>query len=166
SETENIVYGSHVPGGVDPKNESCRTLKTLIMFSVYAEKRNLIESTKEFNWNNRRIGVISRDADVVVYGIICGTQAQRLANSNFARSHGKLNSPETNVFAAALRIAFDRGLKKLGTDGNEKSSWITSSFFHCTHLKTCCFLAHCIVCAPYVAWCQEKIFRMLHFDPE
>ncbi|KAJ9593005.1 hypothetical protein L9F63_015324, partial [Diploptera punctata] len=33
----------------------CRTLKTLIMFSVYAEKRNLIESTKEFNWKNRRI---------------------------------------------------------------------------------------------------------------
>ncbi|KAJ9586602.1 hypothetical protein L9F63_019795, partial [Diploptera punctata] len=53
----------------------CRTLKTSIMFSVYAEKRNLIESTKEFNWKNRRIGVILRDADVVVYGIICGTQA-------------------------------------------------------------------------------------------
>ncbi|KAJ9592194.1 hypothetical protein L9F63_001310, partial [Diploptera punctata] len=29
---------------------------TSIMFSVYAEKRNLIESTKEFNWKNRRIG--------------------------------------------------------------------------------------------------------------
>ncbi|KAJ9579274.1 hypothetical protein L9F63_024620, partial [Diploptera punctata] len=27
-----------------------------IMFLVYAEKRNLIESTKEFNWKNRRIG--------------------------------------------------------------------------------------------------------------
>ncbi|KAJ9600991.1 hypothetical protein L9F63_000829, partial [Diploptera punctata] len=49
------------------KNLSCRTLKTSIMFSVYAEKRNLIESTKEFNWKNRRIGVIFRDADVVVY---------------------------------------------------------------------------------------------------
>ncbi|KAJ9591839.1 hypothetical protein L9F63_001656, partial [Diploptera punctata] len=34
----------------------CRTLKTSIMFSVYAEKRNLIESTKEFNWKNKRIG--------------------------------------------------------------------------------------------------------------
>ncbi|KAJ9599379.1 hypothetical protein L9F63_010141, partial [Diploptera punctata] len=34
----------------------CRTLKTSIMFSVYTEKRNLIESTKEFNWKNRRIG--------------------------------------------------------------------------------------------------------------
>ncbi|KAJ9600097.1 hypothetical protein L9F63_009608, partial [Diploptera punctata] len=45
----------------------CRTLKTSIMFSVYAEKRNLIESTKEFNWKNRRIGIILRDADVVVY---------------------------------------------------------------------------------------------------
>ncbi|KAJ9600534.1 hypothetical protein L9F63_026328, partial [Diploptera punctata] len=33
---------------------------TSIMFSVYAEKRNLIESTKEFNWKNRRIGVILR----------------------------------------------------------------------------------------------------------
>ncbi|KAJ9574229.1 hypothetical protein L9F63_026125, partial [Diploptera punctata] len=33
----------------------CRILKTSIMFSVYAEKRNLIESTKEFNWKNRRI---------------------------------------------------------------------------------------------------------------
>ncbi|KAJ9586726.1 hypothetical protein L9F63_019664, partial [Diploptera punctata] len=32
----------------------CRTLKTSIVFSVYAEKRNLIESTKEFNWKNRR----------------------------------------------------------------------------------------------------------------
>ncbi|KAJ9578862.1 hypothetical protein L9F63_004921, partial [Diploptera punctata] len=40
---------------------------TLIMFSVYAEKRNLIESTKEFNWKNRRISVILCDADVVVY---------------------------------------------------------------------------------------------------
>ncbi|KAJ9588997.1 hypothetical protein L9F63_017692, partial [Diploptera punctata] len=45
----------------------CRTLKTSIMFSVYAEKRNLIESTKEFNWKNRRIGIILHDADVVVY---------------------------------------------------------------------------------------------------
>ncbi|KAJ9588556.1 hypothetical protein L9F63_028139, partial [Diploptera punctata] len=45
----------------------CRTLKTSIMFSVYAEKRNLIESTKEFNWKNRRIGVILRVADVFVY---------------------------------------------------------------------------------------------------
>ncbi|KAJ9592387.1 hypothetical protein L9F63_015955, partial [Diploptera punctata] len=27
--------------------------------------RNLIESTKEFNWKNRRIGVILRDADGV-----------------------------------------------------------------------------------------------------
>ncbi|KAJ9594125.1 hypothetical protein L9F63_014441, partial [Diploptera punctata] len=45
----------------------CRTLKTSIMFSVYVEKRNLIESTKEFNWKNRRIGVILHDADVVVY---------------------------------------------------------------------------------------------------
>ncbi|KAJ9593313.1 hypothetical protein L9F63_015133, partial [Diploptera punctata] len=34
---------------------------------AYAEKRNLIESTKEFNWKNRKIGVILRDADVVVY---------------------------------------------------------------------------------------------------
>ncbi|KAJ9600268.1 hypothetical protein L9F63_009444, partial [Diploptera punctata] len=40
---------------------------TSIMFSVYAEKRNLIEPTKEFNWKNRRIGVILRDADIVVY---------------------------------------------------------------------------------------------------
>ncbi|KAJ9600003.1 hypothetical protein L9F63_009713, partial [Diploptera punctata] len=40
---------------------------TSIMFSVYAEKRNLIESTKEFNWKNRRIGVILRVADVFVY---------------------------------------------------------------------------------------------------
>ncbi|KAJ9588914.1 hypothetical protein L9F63_017792, partial [Diploptera punctata] len=39
----------------------CRTLKTSIMFSVYTEKRNLIESTKEFNWKNRRIGVILPD---------------------------------------------------------------------------------------------------------
>ncbi|KAJ9577267.1 hypothetical protein L9F63_006173, partial [Diploptera punctata] len=40
---------------------------TSIMFSVYTEKRNLIESTKEFNWKNRRIGVILRVADVFVY---------------------------------------------------------------------------------------------------
>ncbi|KAJ9598884.1 hypothetical protein L9F63_026583, partial [Diploptera punctata] len=42
---------------------------TSIMFSVYTEKRNLIESTKEFNWKNRRIGVILRVADVFVYAI-------------------------------------------------------------------------------------------------
>ncbi|KAJ9587858.1 hypothetical protein L9F63_018730, partial [Diploptera punctata] len=41
----------------------CRTLKTSIMFSVYTEKRNLIESTKEFNWKNRRIGIILHVAD-------------------------------------------------------------------------------------------------------
>ncbi|KAJ9587455.1 hypothetical protein L9F63_028292, partial [Diploptera punctata] len=42
------------------RNLFTREPMTSIMFSVYAEKRNLIESTKEFNWKNRRIGVILR----------------------------------------------------------------------------------------------------------
>ncbi|KAJ9600795.1 hypothetical protein L9F63_001007, partial [Diploptera punctata] len=44
-----------------------------------AEKRNLIESTKEFNWKNRRIGVILRDTDVV-HGN-CSFQEESLPSS-------------------------------------------------------------------------------------
>ncbi|KAJ9585488.1 hypothetical protein L9F63_002689, partial [Diploptera punctata] len=80
--TDNLAYLSinselKMKSGLyqDRMNIWDRYFPTSIMFSVYAEKRNLIESTKEFNWKNRRIGVMLRDADVVVYGIICGTQA-------------------------------------------------------------------------------------------
>ncbi|KAJ9577712.1 hypothetical protein L9F63_005705, partial [Diploptera punctata] len=64
---------------------------TSIMFSVYAEKRNLIESTKEFNWKNRRIGVISHDANVVVYAVIPLTDSEhKLLPLQFSIDPGEL----------------------------------------------------------------------------
>ncbi|KAJ9590787.1 hypothetical protein L9F63_016173, partial [Diploptera punctata] len=56
------VMGEHIEYTLEGKG-----YETSIMFSVYAEKRNLIESTKEFNWKNRRIGVILCVADMFVY---------------------------------------------------------------------------------------------------
>ncbi|KAJ9594031.1 hypothetical protein L9F63_014547, partial [Diploptera punctata] len=122
----------------------CRTLKTSIMFSVYAEKRNLIESTKEFNWKNRRIGVILRVADVFVYGIICGMQAQCSRQcKQFLPITLQLNEDEMvtcekckEVYSARIFMKISRTLNFLiASFSKDKTSWIESAEKMIPHLE-------------------------------
>ncbi|KAJ9599265.1 hypothetical protein L9F63_010267, partial [Diploptera punctata] len=108
----------------------CRTLKTSIMFSVYAEKRNLIESTKEFNWKNRRIGVILRDADVQtkitevvlslrVLAIAHGPHANTQITSNHCKSPRQTGKPRNQILSQTMNGVSYNGneLERRGCSG-------------------------------------------------